>query len=173
MFKKLLTLTAFAASASVFAASDGQMGEDSIGSTDISIEKPVSVQITNVGDLDFGEIPVLPENSIDERLDGVCVFSSTSFYTMTIDSASGGDFMLTGQGTNVQIPFEFLWASGSTGPTGSYSPTSFSGNVGDPVSSDCFSGTNATIGARIQSADYNIAPPDLYTATVMLIVTPE
>lgn len=176
MFKKLLMVSALLASSSLMAASDGNLGPVSQGSTDVSIEKPMFVQISNIGNLNFGLHPFIPDGSVLEMFDDVCVFSSTGLYTLEVENGSspGSDFMLTGQNTGVTFQYEFLWSSDTTGTTtGTHAPTSFYGNVGDAISPDCFQSTNGLIGARIQGGDYNIVPPDTYTSTVLLIVSPE
>lgn len=175
MLRKIALISALLSTSSIVAAADGNLGPTSQGSTDVSIEKPLFVQISDVGELDFGEHSYIPDTFL-EMLDPVCVYSSTGLYTLEVENGSspGSDFLMTGQETGYVVPFEFLWNPNTTDPaTGTLVPTFFYGNLGESVSPDCYQGTNATIGARIQAVDYNVAPPDDYTGTVMLIVSPE
>jgi len=165
--------TAMVVSTATFAASDGQMGPTSTGSTDIMIEKPAAVQISNVDNLDFESHPFIPGGGFLEVFDPVCVFSSTGLFQLLVENpANSTNLELIGDNTGVVLPFELLWEAGN----GDYEtdvPDVFFGQVGDAVSPDCFGSTNATLGARIQGANYDLVPADTYTGTVLLTVSPE
>ncbi len=170
MTKLKLTLIASAlmVSGSAMAASDGSLGNNSIGESIVTIVKDNAVQISNVNDLDLGAHAALAADAVE--FDEVCVFSSTSNYNVTIDSANGGFRLMDG---TEEIPYALTWAAnGGTAATVT-DGAAITGLAGDNTSLDCSAGTNATFEVTVASADFNAAVPGSYSDTLTLTVAPE
>jgi spore coat protein U-like protein len=102
--------------------------------------------------------------------DDVCIFSSTTNYNVTIDSANGGFRLMDG---TEEIPYGLTWsANGGTAATVA-DGTAITGLAGNSTSLDCGSGTNATFEVTVASADFNSAVPGSYSDTLTLTVAPE
>jgi len=159
LFKLTLAASLVAFAGTAIAAQDGLLDTESVGTADVLIVKQNAVQLTDLDDLDFGA-PQLVAADLTVS-DGVCVFSTTTGYSVEATSAnafsmvSGADAMaydIAWNGVNIE----------STAVTG----------VGDPASLTCGGATNAVILVTVAAADFNGANPGNYSDTVTLTVSP-
>jgi len=127
-FRIALIASVTAMTGSVFAATDGDLGATSTGTSIINISKDNAVQITNVDDIDLGTQGNLTATATQS--DDVCVFSSTGGYAITLTSANGS-FDLKSGATTTDIPYSIDWTAGTT-TTASYG-TTMTGWVGDSL----------------------------------------
>lgn len=168
-FKLSVLVSAFLISGSAIAASDGVLTSGSVGSTgssDVIIVKDNAVQISDVDDMDFGNQSVLGDNV--SMTDGVCVFSSTGNYSVTVSSA-GTSFELAGTGaTPDAVAYSVQW-DGVAVTHG----TAQTGLIANATSLTCDGGTNATFAVTVDSSSFNSVKPDTYTDTLTLLVQPE
>jgi spore coat protein U-like protein len=170
MTKLKLTIIASAlvVSGSALAASDGTLGTSSAGESIVTIIKDNAVLISDVNDIDLGAHAALAADAVES--DDVCIFSSTTNYNVTIDSANGGFRLMDG---TEEIPYGLTWsANGGTAATVA-DGTAITGLAGNSTSLDCASGTNATFEVTVASADFNSAVPGSYSDTLTLTVAPE
>jgi len=170
MTKLKLTLIASAlvVSGSALAASDGNLDTSSVGESIVTIIKDNAVQISNVNDIDLGNHATLAADAVES--DSVCVFSSTTNYNVTIDSANGGFKLMDGA---EEIPYALTWAANGGTAAAVTDGTSIAGLAGDNASLNCGNGTNATFEVTVASADFNAAVPGSYSDTLTLTVAPE
>ncbi len=162
----LLMFTLF--NTSVWSATDGSLGDNSEGTSIITIIKEDAVQISGVDDLEMGIRGSLTESqSVDDDL---CVFSSTGTYNLTVTSANFF-FALTGANTSSNIIYTLSWTTDTTRAiTHGNAITSL---IGDDSSLDCNGGTNANLQVTITPQNFNSADPGSYRDTVTLLVQPE
>jgi len=164
-FKIALVTSAIAATGIVSAATDGNLGVDSTGTSEVTLIKQDAVQITNVGDIDLGTHATLAGNQVVD--DDVCVFNSTSSYEITFTSANGA-FVLE-DGAN-SIPYTVDWSSNGGAAADVTYNTAIGGNTGDATSLTCGGGTNANFEVTVTAADFNAANPGNYTDTLTIFV---
>lgn len=174
-FKLALAAAAVAVSfsATVNAATDGSLGDASIGSTgtsDIILIKDNAVQITNVGDIDLGQASTLAADAVGG--DDVCVFSSTGGYEVTVDSdVRAGAFNLESAGGD-QMAYTVTWAANGGAAAPVTAGSAITSLAGDSSSLTCSGGTNARFEVTVDDAVFNAAAPGTYEDTVSLLVMP-
>jgi hypothetical protein len=166
----LVGLGALLISTSAMAASDGTLGLTSFGSTDISIVKGDSAQITGLTD-----IVLTPWTNGDPAPVGTtnaCVYTSTGAYGMTATSANGAGaiFRLT-DGTNF-IDYAVSWNDGS-GLAAASNGVALTGRVGDAVSTTCGGATPATVQVNIATPDMASSPTGTFGDTLTVLIAPE
>lgn len=162
----LATLTVVVGSAN--AATDGTLGATSTGTSDISLIKESSVQITGVDDIDLGTQGVLLSDVTGS--DDVCVFSSSGSYTVTV-TTTNGSFVLADTGTATDIPYDLTWTVATVPQTLTYN-TASSSVAGDQADPTCATGTNATFEVGVPTAGFNSADPGTYIDTLTLMISP-
>ncbi len=150
------------------AATDGDLGASSEGTSIISIIKEEAVMITKVDDLFMGTRGVLNNNQVNA--DAVCVFSSTGTYNLLITTANG-EFELRSPDTTTDIAYSLDWITTYSTPV-TYN-SSINGLVGDGRSIDCNGTTNAIFQVTVTPAAFNSAQPGNYQDTLTLLVQPE
>lgn len=177
MLKKLqLALVASAIAvlgSSVHAASDGLLAGTSTGTSVVTIIKDNSVQISNVDDLNMLAHATLTAD--ESASDEVCVFSSTTGYTVTVTSSTGTFDLLGASPTAPEtLPFALTWAeAGQPAVTLGHNATS-PAMSGDNSSLTCGTAlTNAAFEATVAATDFNAAAPDTYSATLTILVAPQ
>ncbi|MFK7854964.1 MAG: hypothetical protein AB8B79_12655 [Granulosicoccus sp.] len=161
-------LTLSGTSLTAIAATQGNLGASSTGSSDVMIIKDNVVQLSGVGDLDLGQ-----HNSTDIDLtanDDVCVFNSTATYSVTVESAGSAFELRNGAEA---IPYSVLWTTSAAPATAMTHQAALGGNVGDRTSPNCNGGTNANFAVQVSSVDFNAAVPGTYTDTLTLMIEPE
>ncbi|MFK7860422.1 MAG: hypothetical protein AB8B64_16505 [Granulosicoccus sp.] len=151
------------------AATDGGLvtnGAASTGSSDVSIVKQVSVQITNVDDLDLGTHAQLSADVV--ATDDVCIFASDTTYFVTVSSVNG-DFQLVGTDPANTMDYDVRWGATQL----SYNTQIGTAQVGDPSDATCGGTENASYSVTVAQADFNAASYDTYTDTIIVSIIPE
>lgn len=168
-FNKTLLVAALTLSGSAFAATNGTLGADSTGTSDVIIIKENVVLISDVEDLDLGTLNVATANI--SAADDVCVFNSTANYSVTVSSANTV-FELQSAGGDA-IPYAVTWEDDSSGASPVTAGALLGGQVGDRTSLNCNGTPNATFEVTVLSTDFNAAAPGSYTDTLTLLIEPE
>lgn len=161
-------LTLSGTSLSALAATQGTLGADSTGTSEVMIIKDNVVLLSGVADLDLGQY-----NSTATDLsasDDVCVFNSTATYSVTV-AGNGSAFELS-NGTET-IPYSVLWTTSAAPAAALTHQTALGGNLGDRTSLNCNGGTNANFEVQVSAVDFNAAVPGTYTDTLTLMIEPE
>ncbi len=166
-FKLAVLASSLIASGSLMAATQGNLGLESEGSSIVTIIKQNAVQISNVNDLDLGTAAFLAADA--SANDDVCIFNSTASYQVTVTSTNGMNLV---DGTDM-IPYAVEWSANGGAAVGVSDGVPVTGLVGDQASLDCNGGTNANFSATVAAADFNAAAPGTYTDTLTLLVEPE
>ena len=167
----LVVLGALMLSTTATAATDGTLGLTSTGTTDISIIKGDTAQITGLTDIVLA--PWTINNPTPIGTSPACVYTSTGTYQMTATSAngSGTTFRLT-DGTNF-INYTVQWNDGVGGLTPTSNGTPLAGLTGDAVSTNCGGATPATVHVNITNGQMNAAPEGTYGDTLTVLITPQ
>ena len=151
------------------AATDGSLvfdGAASSGDSDLSIVKQISVQITNMDDLDLGTHAQL---STDQAAtDDVCVFASNITYFVTVSSANGA-FQMVGSDPANTLDYSIRW--GATPLT--YNTQIGTAQTGDANDATCGGTENASYTVTVAQADFNSATYDTYSDTLTVSIVPE
>lgn len=156
------------------AATDGDLGEDSTGTSDITVTIPELIRITDVGNIAFGTFS--GSNNL-ALFDNVCIFRnnplSPDYIVTATDSNGGADFKVA-DGAN-EIDYQVYWndVTGNRGTQLVYSTASAEQNNANTASPTCAGGTNARFDVEILEADLIAAVPGAYTATLTLFVEPQ
>ena len=165
---KVILVATVGVAASAHAATDGNLGATSVGTSDVTLIKDEAVQITNVANLDLGTFNTVAADI--SASDDVCVFNSTATYNVTVDSVNGA-FQLNDGGAN-DISYAVTWEDS----TGVVIPvvynTTIPGMVGDRTSTTCNGTDNATFAVSVSAVDFNTAAPGTYTDTLTLTIAP-
>ncbi len=154
-----------------FAASQGSIGSTSTGTTDISLTIDPLVRITGMSDIGLGTF-----NGTDDisGTDDVCVYSNTSGnYMITASDGDADGFKLVNGGAS--IVYEVKWNDQDADTTALVDGTQFATaqNNASTTTSDCGGGTNATIKIAVTAANMLLVVPNVYTATLTILVEPE
>ena len=157
--------------AAAFAASDGTLGLNSTGTTDVTITKGEVAQITGLAD-----IALAPWNTGSPPPAGntnACVYTSTGNYQVTASSANagGGNFRLTDSVNFINYTVQWDDNSGG-GPTGVTESTALTAQVGSTIT-NCGGSPNATVSVAITNGQMNAAPVGSYSDTLTLLIAPE
>lgn len=151
------------------AATDGSLALDgaaSSGTSDLTIVKQVSVQITSMDDLDFGTYAQL---SADQVLtDDVCVFASNTTYFVTATSANGS-FAMVGSDPANTMNYAVSWGTEAL----TYDTQIGTAQTGSANDATCGGTENASYSVTVALADFNAADYDTYTDTLIVSIVPE
>lgn len=166
---RVFLVIALGASATGQAALQGTLGGSSSGESDISVTKGSLVMISGIADLNLGTMTTAGSDL--SAYDDICVFSSTSSYSVTVTSANAS-FELS-DGATGSIPYALTWTDDTGTPTTiSYGDT-LDSQTGDQANNNCDSGTNASFSISVTSIDFNSATPGTYTDKLTLFIAPE
>jgi len=168
MYSKTLLVAAITMSGSAMAATQGNLGPDSTGTSDVTIIKEDAVQISNVDDLDLGTMNLASADIT--ATDEVCVFNTTATYSVTVSSSNGVFELRDGAEA---IPYAVSWADDDLVPAGVVYGVAETAQLGDNLDPTCGAGTNASFGITITQADFNNAAAGTYTDTLTLLINPE
>lgn len=169
IFKASLAAIAFTSASALLAATDGNLAMDgaaSNGTSDLTIVKQVSVQITSMDDLDFGTHAQLAADEVET--DDVCVFASNTTYFVTVSSANGA-FQMVGSDPANTINYGVSWGSDAL----AYDTQIGVAQSGNAIDSTCGGIDNASYTVTIAQADFNAATYDTYTDTLIVSIIPE
>lgn len=166
--RSTLTAALLALAGAALAEGDGAVGPESQATAVISFTKENAVRISGVGDADFGSRSSL---AVSERFtEGLCVYSSTGAYAVTVTSANGA-FVLSGEDTLDTIPYAVQWISGLTNDL-AYA-TELGGQIGHATRLDCDGNDNAQYRVIVTPNDFNAVAPGVYRDTLTVQVRPE
>jgi hypothetical protein len=174
--RTLLTFIAFSllSVVTVQAASDGDLGEDSTGTSDITLTIPELIRISGVGDIALGTF------SGDGNMNGfdtVCIFrnnpDSPNYSITATDSNNGPDFKV--EDDDNEITYQVYWndETGIRGAQLDYNTALPAQGNANTSSTTCSGGFNARFDVEILEADLIAAVPGSYSATLTLFVEPE
>jgi len=154
------------------AASDGVLGLNSTGTTDISITKGDQAMITGMAD-----IALAAWTTSDPAPAGTataCVYTTTGLYQVTTSSlnAAGVDYRLFDGGTDYVV-YTVEWNDGVAGLQAMTQGTAMVGQVGDAAQQNCGGATPATVSVDITVGEINGAPVGVYTDTLTVVIAPE
>jgi len=169
LFKAGAVTIPFILAGHALAATDGALkfdGEASTGNSDVSIVKQISVQITNLDDLDLGTHAQLSADQ--EATDDVCVFASNTTYFVTVSSANG-NFQMVGADPANTLDYSVRW--GATPLT--YNTQIGVAQTGDPLDVTCGGSSNASYTVTVAQADFNAATYDTYSDILTVSIVPE
>ena len=161
--------TALTASGVAQAASDGLLDGDSTGTSDVSIIKTATVQVSGLADIDLGTQGSLSADAVES--DGVCVFSSSAAYQVTLSGGGVGFELDDGSGNT--IPYAVTWAANGGAAASVTSGTAITGLVGNATDVTCASSDNATFEITVAQGDFNGAAAGTYSDTLTMLVEPE
>jgi hypothetical protein len=177
-FKQILLSAAmvfsFGYAINAHAATDGDLGEDSTGTSEITVTIPELIKITDVGDITLG---TFSGASNMNAFDNVCIFrnnpASPDYIVTATDSNGGADFKVADGGN--EIDYQVYWndATGNRGVQLVYNTASAEQNNANTASPSCAGGTNARFDVEILEADLIAAVPGAYSATLTLFVEPQ
>ena len=158
-----------AAASGVHAASQGTIGANSTGSTDISLQVLGAIKISNIADI---TLPDFSGAAVSGNT-GVCVYTNATGGLYEVTASATGGFALdeVGPGTNT-IAFTVDYNDGSN----TFALTNGTAQDVDGASAtddDCGgSGTNATVTVNVSSAAASAVPQGDYAKTLTLVVAP-
>jgi len=159
--------------AQAFAASQGNVGATSSGTSTISVTVPALARITAIDDIAFGTwTGTGPLSSTDD----VCIWTSNTGYSITASgSGTGGAFEMT-DGTNT-VPYTVKWddVAGSSSGTSLTSGSALAGQTSSATSTNCNGGSalTATLGIDVTESSLASAPVGTFTGTLTLLVAAE
>lgn len=164
-------------SSAAFAASQGTLGLTSTGTTDLSITKGETAQISGLDDIALGSWST--GDAAPTQADALCVYTSTGNYEITATSANatGTTFRLKDSGSNY-INYTVDWTDDAAVPvtTALSSGVLLAGQVGDAANTDCGGVMNASVTVNIANGGaggMNAAATGNYSDTLTLLVAPE
>ena len=182
-----IALTLFASlglmAGSAFAATQGEEGTTSEGTSDISVTIPKLVKITGVGDLDGGTYDG-GAGGFDED-DSVCIYSNmdpgSGLYTVNITNGNNpaaaptAGFYVGSAVTDQEIPFEVAWndVSGTAGESAVTHGADLEDQNGFSNEPDCNGTDNANFRVTMAQADMLAVLPGDYTSTLTILITPQ
>lgn len=166
-----------------FAATQGDEGETSTGTSDITVTIPKLVKITGVADLNGGNYDG-GAGGFDEQ-DSVCIYSNmdtgTAFYTVNISNGSNpvttptDGFYVGSAATQDEIEFSVAWndEAGDTNESAVTEGADLTTQNGFSNEPDCGSVDNANFHVTMTQADMLAVLPGTYTSTLTILITPE
>ncbi len=165
------TAVAMMMGSSAFAATDGVLGLNSVGTTIVSITKGDLALITGMADILLP--PWTNGSPAPSGATTSCVFTSTGNYQVTTSSANtaGANYRLfDGFGF---IVYTVEWNDGTAGLQAMVGGTALPGQIGDGASQNCGGGFPATVAVGITVGQMNGAAAGAYTDTLTVLIAPE
>lgn len=172
----LITIMGTFTCASAFAASDGDVGTTSTGTTDITLIVPDLVRISALSDIDLGTYSGMGTETGDTE---ACIFrNGAGTYTVTATTNKGDFLISSGAGGTAaeDINFTAYWndVTGTTGRAALTYSTALTTQSGTNTASiTCAGGTNANFSVEIADTEMQTKVPNTYVATVTLVIAPE
>lgn len=167
----LVAIATLANPATLFAASDGNLGLISQGTTEISIIRGDTAQASGLEDIVLapwsqGQPPPVGTAT-------ACIYTSTGNYQVSASSANGtGTTFRLASGTNF-INYVVRWNDGVSGLTRLDNGLPLTGLAGDSTSTNCGGADPATIQVRINNTQIESAPTGNYNDTLTVIIAPQ
>ena len=163
-------------SSGIFAASDGDVGTTSTGTTDIQLVVPDLVRISSLSDIDLGTYSGMGTETGNTE---ACIFrNGAGTYSVTATTNKGAFRISRGAGGTAaeDIDFDAYWndVTGTTGRAALTYNTALTTQSGTNTASiTCGGGTNANFSVEIAAADMQTKNPATYSATVTIVIAPE
>jgi hypothetical protein len=151
------------------AASQGQLGPNSNGSVNITLNLPDLVRIS-----DLDDISINFSGPSDIGTDDVCVFSNTGNYSITATTVENSYQLTAGPPNTDTVTYSVEWATSSGQITGTpllYN-TALTNRSTSGANPACSGGLNATLIIRVSDTDVGTAINDTYSGTLLLSVAP-
>ncbi len=165
----LVVLGALMFSTTAMAATDGTLGLSSTGTTDISIIKGDTAQITGLADMAMAPWTTGDPAPVDSTT--ACVYTSTGAYQVTPTSANGaGAQFRMADGGNFLV-YDVNWNDG-TGNVNLNNGAVQGGRAGS-TTVGCGGATNATVQVNVTLGNVTAAPVGNYADTLTLLIAPE
>ena len=171
LFSIAFSLIAFASPPPAQAATDGNLGNVSVGTSQISIIVGDTAQATG-----FSDIILAPWSSGSPAPVGTstaCIYTSTGGYQVTATSANAAGSQFRLAGTSGFVRYFVRWNDGSSGLTPVTNGTPLAGLVGDATSPTCNGANPATVEVRITNSAISSAGFGQYSDTLTLMITPQ
>jgi hypothetical protein len=184
-----LAILSTTAATPAFAASDGDIGSTSTGSSTISVTVPELAKISKVDNL-VGGTYTPPSGSSPtlglgfDMNDDVCIYSnaSTDSYRVTLtgnydsSGSAGTDFYVKGSSSGDTIAYAVYWndVTGTSGETSATAGTAITGQTGYANTWNCGGGssTNANFHVTMTDADMLAKHADAYSGTLTIVIAP-
>lgn len=151
---------------------DGERGNSSTATSEITLEKASEVRISNLSDINFGSNVTSP----DARHTDVCIYSSTGSYDVTASSGAGqGSKFYLSNGAGAKIEYDVEWndeASGNSGQNLNHGQVSNEQSGANTSQHDCGGSVNARMFVEVKESSFRSAPADNYSDTLTLVVSP-
>ncbi len=165
-----LLLASAVISSPLFAATDGDQGSSSTGTTDISVTKQSEVKISGLNDI---ALTVQGDGSATGSTTACIYRNGTGSYTVTASGSGAASAFALTDGNSGVMPYSVTFDDGS-GAAALTKNTALTGLTNaNTLSSSCNGGTNATIEVTVSTADFSSAPAGDYTGTLTLVIAPE
>lgn len=170
----LFATTLCLAAGPVLAATDGDLDTTSTGTSDLSLELPDTVLITDIDDITLTPAAADIFNPVAlTGEDAVCVYSNvgaTNDFTVTATGDGTADaFTVTnGSETIAYIPSFKVTAGPYTALTLNTASADYAGSD----SLNCGGGTNASFQVAYNATEAQAASADTYTGTLTLLISP-
>ncbi len=166
----LVGLGALLLSTTATAATDGTLGLTSTGTTDISIIKGDTAQITGLQDMVMTPWTAGSPAPVDSS--PACVYTSTGNYQVTMTSANGaGGAYRLADGANF-VNYGVQWNDGAAGFAGTTNGNTLVGRSGSTIVG-CGGTTPATVQVNISIGNITAAPVGNYSDTLTVLIAPE
>ena len=149
---------------------DGDLDTTSTGTSDVTVTKQNTVQISGIDTIDFQTLGYIdPATPVTAESD-MCVFSSTGTYTILLTSTNGA-FNLNDNGNT--IDYTVTWADAADAGAPVAYNTVLETQAGSNVDPTCENANNATLTVTLNNAQFNSADAGTYTDTLTMQVSPE
>jgi len=169
-------------SSPLYAFSDGDPGETSTGTSDISVTIPNLVRISGMADITATYTGAA--GGVDENFD-LCVYSNmdtggAGSYSVRMTSTSpwGGaqadEFVISNAANTAEVEYAVEWnnQAGTGGSSVDYDDP-LTGQTGWSNATDCGGTDNANIRVQMTQADLLAVLPGVYTSTLTVVIAPE
>jgi hypothetical protein len=167
----LVGLAALFISTTATAATDGTLGLNSIGTTDVSIVKGDTAQITGLQDIIL--VPWTVGDPAPAGTSPACVYTSTGSYQLTATSSNGlGAAYRMTDGANF-LTYSVSWNDGPGGLQATTNGGVLAGLAGDAVSINCGGATPATVQVNISVGAMAGAPTGSFGDTLTVLIAPQ
>ena len=151
------------------AATDGTLGLTSTGTTDISIIKGDTAQITGLTDMVMAPWTTGSPAPVDSTT--ACVYTSTGAYQVTPTSANGAGLQFRMADGGNFLVYDVNWNDGS-GNTNLNNGQLLGGQAGS-TTIGCGGATNVTVQVNVTIGNITAAPVGNYADTLTLLIAPE
>lgn len=162
----LTSLLLACATPNLFAASQGELGDVSVGSMNIRFVLPKIVVIKHLQDLALDTSN--PESTVI-GISPMCLWSSTHSVSLTARQQGHNEFMLVSN--NDELPYSVVLVQ--HGKEGRLEPNQPMGGISASAKVDCNDGSSNQLRIMVAEKDIQSATVGEYKATLELVAAPE